>query len=377
MKTVLSPASGLYTQRQRFLSYVRDPKGNRPVVSPFLPNADTIRCSLQRLGLPVADDPVQNEIVLSQVLDYEPMFMPDLSGLIFPWHKEGPPSQQGYDTFVLETALGTWTRSMRASEVLWDELSGCPVRTEQDHAFFVSACEGVEKREDAIRAYYRAWRRQVGEAGVLVIGHPHPSWLGYQISPQQIFYHWQDYRHAFTRSMEALYEASLFVMQIALEEGVDFMSDSSYGLEMTSPALFREMDLPYIQRFSQWTHDRGGLFWYHNCGYTRTLIHNGDFNRLGADVIETIAPPPEGDNNLPESRRKLDRSICSKGNLNLQTLRQGDAVRLKKEIKEMVAAVGDYPHIFSTADAVLPGTSADNFILFVSELREVLHRHSS
>jgi hypothetical protein len=230
----------------------------------------------------------------------------------------------------------------------------------------------VTGREPVIRSYYRNWRKLVGEAGVLVIGHPHPGWLGSQISPQQIFYHWQDYRPEFIRSMEALYEASLFVMKIALEEGVDFMSDSSYGLEMTSPQFFLEMDLPYIQRFSQWTHERGGLFWYHNCGFTRALIRNGDFNRLGADVIETIAPPPEGDNDLAESRQYLDRSICSKGNLNLQVLRQGSGERIKQDIDAMIDAVKGYAHIYSTADAVLPGTPAENLILFVSELRKRL-----
>ena len=58
--------------------------------------------------------------------------------------------------------------------------------------------------------------------------------------------------------MEAVYQASLVVMSIALREGIDFMSDSSYGLEMTSPALFRSMDLPHIQRFAAWTHDAVG-----------------------------------------------------------------------------------------------------------------------
>jgi hypothetical protein len=342
------------------------------VISPFLPNAETIKACLIKLGLPPVTDPIKNEILLSRTLDYEPMFMPDLTGLIFPWKKEGPTSTDGYETHILETAKGTWSRRFRSGDALWDEKSGCPVQTAADHDLFVAACESVTSREASIRSYYQDWRKQVGEDGVLVIGHPHPGWLGSQISPQQIFYHWQDHRAVFVRSMEALYEASLFVMKVALEEGVDFMSDSSYGLEMTSPQLFHEMDLPYIQRFSQWTHERGGLFWYHNCGFTRSLIRNGDFNRLGADVIETIAPPPEGDNNLSESRKFLDRSICSKGNLNLQVLRQGSPERIKKDITLMIDAVKGYPHIYSTADAVLPGTPAENLILFVTELRNTV-----
>ncbi len=361
------------TPRERFLSFVQDPAGHRPVVSPFLPNPETVAACLRHLTLPVNDDPVENEIALSRALDYEPMFMPDLAGLIFPWQKDDARSDEHWETHIIETPLGAWTRRVRAGDALWDEQSGCPVTTARDHDFFVAVCRQVECREKEIRAYYRDWRTRVGEQGVLVLGHPHPSWLGYQISPQHIFYHWQDHRREFIRSMEAIYEASLFVMAIAMEEGVDFMSDSSYGLEMTSPQLFRDMDLPYIRRFSRWTHERNGLFWYHNCGYTRMLIVDGDFNRLGADVIETIAPPPEGDNDLAESRRCLDKKICSKGNMNLQILRDGEPERIKTDVRRMIAAVKGYPHIFSTADAVLPGTRAENLITFVAELRRHLN----
>jgi len=360
------------TPRHRFLAYLKDPTGQRPVVSPFLPAAAVVADCLVHLSLPTTDDPLQNEITLAQALDYEPMFMPDLPGLIFPWQKDPTRSDKDYEIHIIETPKGTWTRRFRSGEALWDEQSGCPVQTEKDHEFFVAVCSQIESREKEIHAYYRRWRQAVGEQGVLVVNHPHPSWLGLQISPQQIFYHWQDYRPAFVRSMEALYEASLFVMAIAMEEGVDFMSDSSYGLEMTSPQLFQQMDMPYIQRFSQWTHERGGLFWYHNCGYTRTLIREGAFNRMGADVIETIAPPPEGDNELGESRRWLDRSICSKGNMNLQILRHGEKQSVLRNVEQMIAAVNGYPHIFSTADAVLPGTRSENFILFVTELRKKL-----
>jgi uroporphyrinogen-III decarboxylase len=169
--------------------------------------------------------------------------------------------------------------------------------------------------------------------------------------------------------MDAVYNASLFVMSVAMQEGIDFMSDSSYGLEMTSPALFAAMDLPYIRRFAAWTHDRGGLFWYHNCGFTRQFIKDGTFDTLGADLIETIAPPPEGDNDLAESRRSLDRKICSKGNLSLQLLRDGSPARIMEDVGAMGAAVRGYAHVFSTADAVLPGTPPENFIAFVNAAR--------
>jgi len=96
----------------------------------------------------------------------------------------------------------------------------------------------------------------------------------------------------------------------------------------------------------------------------------GIFNQLGADVLETIAPPPEGDNDLAESRRYLDRSVCSKGNLNLGLLRDGTSDQVASATCQMVEAVSGYAHIFSTADAVLPGTPPENLITFVRAIRE-------
>jgi uroporphyrinogen-III decarboxylase len=195
--------------------------------------------------------------------------------------------------------------------------------------------------------------------------------LSFQISQQNIFLHYFDFPDTFRRSMDAIYKASLVVMDIAMQEGIDFMSTSSYGLEMTSQNLCREMDMPYISAYTAWTHERGGLFWYHNCGLTRALIRDGIFNEMHADVIETISSPPSGDNDLAESRRWLNPRICTKGNLDLGLLRDGTAEQVADATRKMVEAVRGFAHIFSTADAVLPNTPVENYIAFVRTAREV------
>lgn len=356
--------------RERFLSYVRNPATSRPVVSPFLPHHDVIRETLAFLHLPITDDAVKDEITLARELGYEPMFMTDCSGLIFNWTTDETRSSHEVAFRMIATPKGEWIWQAPRKDTPWSDEAACPVRTRHDHAMLVSVCEQVTDREDEIRGYFRTWRQKVGEDGVIVIGHPHPSWLGFQINPTDIFYQWNDWQDVFLRSMDAVYEASLFVMSIAMKEGIDFMSDSSYGLEMTSPELFAAMDLPYIRKFADWTHQRGGLFWYHNCGFTSSLIKDGVFNTLGADVIETIAPPPEGDNDLAVSRSHIDRRICTKGNLNLQLLRDGTPAEITEQVQAMVAAVRGHSHIFSTADAVLPGTKPENFVTFVKAARE-------
>ena len=357
------------TPRARFLAYVRDPHASRGVVSPFLPHPSVVASSLAALGLPAEEDAVRNEIRLARALDYEPMFMTECTSLIFNWRIDESRSGTERALRVIETARGKWTRSSPRTDVPWSDQSECPVRTVEDHAMLCAACAQVGEREAEIRDYFRRWRSAVGEEGVIVLGHPHPSWLGYQINPSDIFFQWRDWPDVYRRSMEALSEASLLVMGAAMAEGIDFMSDSSYGLEMTSPALFAAMDIPWIRRFADWTHGRGGLFWYHNCGHTRRLILDGTFNTLGADVIETVAPPPEGDNELAESRRALDPRICSKGNLNLRLLRDGTPEEIAAGVRAMARAVRGSAHILSTADAVLEGTPPENFIAFVRAAR--------
>jgi len=360
------------TARARFLDYVRDPHGSPGVVSPFLPHPGVVAGALAALGLAAGGDPVRDEILLSRALGYQPMFMTECSALIFNWRIDESRSGPSRALRAIQTPQGEWTRSSPRAEVPWSDQSECPVRTREDHAMLRAVCAQVGDREGEIREYFRRWRSAVGEDGVIVLGHPHPSWLGYQINPTDIYFQWNDWPAIYSESMEAVCRASLVVMDAAMAEGIDFMSDSSYGLEMTSPRLFAAMDLPWIRRFARWTHERGGLFWYHNCGHTRRLILDGTFNTLGADVIETVAPPPEGDNELAESRRALDPRICSKGNLNLRLLRDGTPEEVAAGVRGIAGAVRGSAHIFSTADAVLEGTPAENFITFIRAAREAV-----
>lgn len=360
------------TSRKRFIDYVRSGGATEPIISPFLPYPDVIEGALKLRGLPIGEDPIADEITLATDLGYTPMFMTRMHELLFPWQVDENRSDEQWEVSTIPIPGGKWERRTPRREVSMYDERCYAVQIREDHDNLVRVCEQVGDREEEIRSYFVAFRKMVGDKGIIVIGHPHPGWLSYQISPQNTFLHWHDYPEVFQRSMEAIYEASLFVMGIALEEGIDFMSDSSYGLEMTSPELFEIMDLPYIRKFADWTHARGGLFWYHNCGYTRRLILDGQFNRMGADLIETLAAPPEGDNDLEESRKHLDRRICSKGNFPLTLLLEGTPEEVAAATRRMVQKVDGYAHVVSTADAVLPGTPCENYIAFVETAKETL-----
>jgi hypothetical protein len=357
--------------RQRFLDYVRHQPGARPVVSPFLPKPGLITSTLRYLGLSSSEDPIEDELALSRALDYEPMFYAPCTQFIFPWREDGHSADPNTRTWVLPTTQGEWVREIPRGREAYGDENNYPVKTVQDHTKLVATCEQVVERETEIWSYFNAWRERIGENGVIIIGHPHIPWLGDQIGPQTMIFHAADYPVVFERSMDAIFQAACIIFTIAMEQGIDFMSEASYGLEMISPQQFEAQDVRYIARLARFTHNHGGLFWYHNCGKTRALIHSGAFNRLGADVIETIAPPPEGDNDLAESRRALDPSICTKGNLSLGLLRDGTPEDVIQATRAIIGAVKGATHIISTADAVYAETPPENFVAFLQTAREI------
>ncbi len=366
------------TARERFLDYVRTQGKTRPVVSPFLPLPDVVIAACGHLGLPVKDDYIANEVAVAKALDYEPMFMSAMHELIFPWREDETRSDEENITYVIDTPEGEWTNEVSRAYGMWGDESGFPVRTEEDFDKLVVACRYVGEREDWIREYFRDFRSRVGEDGVIVIGHPTPSWLCFQSSQQNLFYHWLDYKEKYIEAMDAIFEASLKVFEIGMSEGIDFMSCCGYGLEMTNMEIFTEADVPIMKRYSAWVRERDGLMWYHNCGMTRKFIEAGLFNELGAHIIETFSPPPAGDNaDLAYTRSLIDSSICTKGNLDLGLLRDGSPDDVKKATEEMVESVRGSAHVYSTADAVLPGTPPENFIAFCQTARECGSRRSN
>jgi hypothetical protein len=323
------------TPRQRFIDYVRRVPGADPIVSPFLPKPELLEKTLRYYHLPITQDPVEDEIRTAQVLEYEPMFMIEYHSQLY---GEMPP-----DRPLVTTEAGI-----------------------QD---LIARLKTVPQRQDSIRKFFRTWRERVGENGVIVVAHPQVGWLSGNISQENMFLLEIDYPQTFAACAEAIIVATLQVNEIAIQEGIDFTSEGSFGLELVSPAWYQRYDLAYLPRMTAHTHAHGGLFWYHNCGKTRELIRRGYFNQLGSDVIETISPPPEGNNDLAEARRMLDPAICTKGNLSLILLREGSVEDIEKATRKMVQAVDGYAHIYSTADSPYGETPVENFIAFVRTAR--------
>ena len=68
-----------------------------------------------------------------------------------------------------------------------------------------------------------------------------------------------------------------------------------------SPRIFRECFVPLIRQQADLVHRYGGIYGVYDDGKMMATL--GDYAAAGADVIETLTPPPVGDVDLAEAKR--------------------------------------------------------------------------
>jgi uroporphyrinogen decarboxylase len=172
-----------------------------------------------------------------------------------------------------------------------------------------------------------------------------------------------DDRAFFDRQVAFFGEYSLALLEAALELGVRNVFHTWYYASLSagwSPAIFRECFVPLLRRHADRVHAYGGIYHVYDDGKMRGTL--GDYVSAGADVVETLTPPPVGDVDLAEAKRLYGDRTCLKGYVDLlYVLKMGtveDVVRTVREAIEVAAPGGGF--ILGTSDSIREGTPQEN-----------------
>ncbi|MDP6449170.1 MAG: uroporphyrinogen decarboxylase family protein, partial [Lentisphaeria bacterium] len=82
---------------------------------------------------------------------------------------------------------------------------------------------------------------------------------------------------------------------------------------MTSPAVFAALVTPYQRQLIEIIHDAGFAAAIHCHGRVRSILE--EVLGTGADVLEPIEPPPQGDITLAELLQKVGDRLCLVGHI--------------------------------------------------------------
>ncbi|HUT20898.1 MAG TPA: uroporphyrinogen decarboxylase family protein [Anaerolineae bacterium] len=223
-------------------------------------------------------------------------------------------------------------------------------------------------------AEYHEIARIVGDVGIVEVtfNPPLDHFLGdVRALPQLMMDYYLD--HPLFEGLFATFQRySLALLEAVLEEGVRFIFGTWYYASLSagwSPAIFRTCFVPLIRQHADLVHRYDGIYHVYDDGkMMRTL---GDYVDAGADVVETLTPPPVGDVDLAEAKRRYGDRTCLKGYVDLlYVLKMGTPALVERTVREAieVAAPGG-GFILGTSDSIREGTPMANLNAYFEAAR--------
>ncbi|MCF7837443.1 MAG: uroporphyrinogen decarboxylase family protein [Candidatus Marinimicrobia bacterium] len=223
---------------------------------------------------------------------------------------------------------------------------------------------------------YEAYRRKVryfldtiGEGGLFAVNIPLPfNVLG---DRESLIYVASEEPEALHEAVDRTLAVNLQLMDIAAEEGVRVFFTAQLDSNMLSPGMIEEWQVPAAIQMRVRAHERGAVFYLHDCGNMRRKLADGVYNRIRPDWLEGFEAPPLGDiEDLHAARVALAPEIAIKGNLNIERLAQGTPEETYQATRRVLEQVRGYRHVMGSACSLLRHTPLDNIRALTQATRD-------
>lgn len=121
-----------------------------------------------------------------------------------------------------------------------------------------------------------------------------------------------------------------------LEAGMKFIH-MGWWLESIStgwsPAMHRELFLPYIKEQIDLIHSYDALAWFYDDGKMMKILP--ELKEAKPDIVSSLTPPPVGDVDLKEAKELIGEDVCLKGNIDsVYHITRGTPQIIEEAVKE-------------------------------------------
>jgi uroporphyrinogen-III decarboxylase len=163
-----------------------------------------------------------------------------------------------------------------------------------------------------------------------------------------------------SKVMDWLTDVTVEVGKDLIRHGVDILRIGEATASLLSPRLYRDYILRYHQRMNEALKSAGGSPIIHACGHANALLEG--FAEAGAAGVEPLTPPPLGNIDLSDAKRRVGDRLCLAGGLDpvhVVAVQSPSAVAAEtRRCLEIGSPGGGY--LFSVADCMVPGTPFEN-----------------
>ena len=208
-------------------------------------------------------------------------------------------------------------------------------------------------------------QRVIGDRGVVMVcvrsSLDHNA--GYARDMQDLMMDAYDNR-AFLNDLMGIYQQrSLEMIKSALEAGVEVIFGSWYFNSVSSgcsPALFKELFVPQIREHVELTHSYDACYDYYDDGKLADTMQM--ISDAGVDVLETCTPPPVGDFDLSDAKKRIGGKTTIKGCVDLlYVIKHGTPQMVDDTVKQAMAdAKSGGGFIVGSSDSFREGTPPEN-----------------
>jgi len=158
----------------------------------------------------------------------------------------------------------------------------------------------------------------VGEKGVVIVGLLHPlGWLVRNATMEEVYIWFIERRELMHRFLETTNDHVAKAVDAMMSSGIGpyFIT---YAHEMLIPPwagieFFDEFVFPYDKHVNDVIHRHGGKLRIHCHGNAMAYLER--FAAMGVDSIEPLEPPPLGDCDLAEAKRRVGERVLLSGNV--------------------------------------------------------------
>lgn len=169
--------------------------------------------------------------------------------------------------------------------------------------------------------------------------------------------------HAFfDELLEVCREAMFDDLDAALAGGVKNIFAFWYYNSLSagwSPAMWRECFKPELAELCRRVHARGGTLSFYDDGKVMPILD--DLAECGVDVLQTLCPPPMGDVDLRETKRRIGGRVCLWGYVDLYSIiLRGTPAAIDRAVKETLDIAGPTGFILGASDSIRDGTPLEN-----------------
>ena len=172
------------------------------------------------------------------------------------------------------------------------------------------------------------------------------------------------------------HEESMDEIRVCLKGGIRHFFANWYYNSLSagwSPSIWREVFAPQLKEMCHVVHEAGGTVNLYDDGKCSALLET--LADCGLDVLQTLTPPPVGDVDLADAKRRIGDRVCLMGHIDLlYVIQRGTPADIDKAVREAieVAAPGG-GFILGTSDSIRNGTPVEN----VHAYFDAAHRYCS